>query len=504
MKYLIGLDLGTTAVKIGLFDSEGQTVGVSTHEYNLITLEVDYVEEDVNVYWKAFTDGILELKRSFPSELSNSVAFGISAQGETLVCVDDSGTSLRNAIVWMDNRASLEADELRDKFTDELCYEVTGQVSFEPVWPAAKILWLRNNEPETFNITKKFLLIEDYFLYKLTGKWATKGSLVTSSTYWDITNKVYWADMLDFLGINENQLAPVYESGEPLGVILSDVAEELGLFKELVVCTGALDQAAGVIGVGNIKEGMFSENIGSALAICVPVNKPVFDPNRRLPLHYFAIPNMYMLHTFTTGGMAFRWFRDKFCELEIAVGKSTDIDPYDLMGAEASLVEAGSEGLVFLPHLNGSLTPDVNSNAKGVFFGITLKHSRAHFIRATMESLGYVIKRNLEALSDMGIDVDEIRCLGGGSKNSVWNQIKADILGKKLVTTNASEAACLGAAVLAGKGVGMFTSLEDAVIKMAQIKKAYNPNSKNAQVYAKGYEIYKTVFHDLEKAFEIK
>lgn len=503
MKFLIGLDLGTTAIKIGLFDSEGKTIGVTTQEYDLLTPDVNFVESSVETYWNAFKDGISDLRSRFPYELGKVVAFGISAQGETLICLDNAGKPIRNAIVWMDNRASIEADQLRDRFTDEVCYAITGQVSFEPTWPAAKILWLRNNEPDTFTKTSKFLLIEDYFIYKLTGKWATEGSLVTSTTYWDITKKVYWSEMMDFLGILETQLAPVYESGEPIGKILPAVAIELGLPEELTVCTGALDQAAGAIGVGNIKEGMFSENIGSALAICVPVNQPIFDPNRRLPLHYFVVPNMYMLHTFTTGGMALRWFRDKFCELEMVVGRTTNIDPYDLLSMEAASVEPGCEGLVLLPHLNGSLAPDVNSNAKGVFFGISLKHSKAHFVRATLESLGYVIKRNLEALADIGIHVDEIRCLGGGSKSAVWNQIKADILGTKLLTTKASEAACLGAAVLAGKGVGIFDNLEDAVHRMAQVKEEFEPNPENEKVYEHGYEIYKSVFADLKRSFDL-
>jgi xylulokinase len=504
MEFLIGLDLGTTAIKIGLFDTEGKTVGVTTQEYDLLTPVINFVEVEVDTYWNAFKDGISDLRSRYPEEIGKVVAFGISAQGETLICLDQAGKSIRNAIVWMDNRASTEADQLRERFTDEVCYAVTGQVSFEPTWPASKILWLRNNEQDTFVRTSKYLLIEDYFIYKLTGKWATEGSLVTSTTYWDITKKVYWSEMLEYLGIVEEQLAPVYESGELIGKILPSIAGELGLPENLTVCTGALDQAAGALGVGNIKEGLFSENIGSALAICVPVSKPVFDPNRRLPLHYFVVPDMYMLHTFTTGGMALRWFRDKFCDLEMLVGNSIDTDPYDLLSKEAATVEPGSEGLVFLPHLNGSLAPDVNSNAKGVYFGITLKHSKAHFIRATMESLGYVIKRNLEALSDMGIHVDEIRSLGGGSKSSVWNQIKADILGKKLLTVKTSEAACLGAAVLAGKGVGIFVNLEEAVHKMAQINEEYEPKPENGKVYEQGYEVYKSVFAGLTKSFDMK
>lgn len=503
MKRLISLDLGTTALKIALFDEHGTILAVSTQEYNLITPKVNYVEEDVEVYWKAFRDGLQDLREQYSIGETDEIAFAISAQGETLIPIDESGKALRNAIVWMDNRADAEAKELAEHFGNETCYKVTGQVSFEPCWPASKILWLRRHEPELFKKTYKFLLIEDYFIFRMTGQFATEGSLVCSTTYWDIVKKAYWKEMLHYIGIQEAHLAPVRESGEVVGRILPEIARELKISPNLTVCTGALDQAAGAIGVGNVKEGMFSENIGSALAICVPVSKPTFDPNRMMPLHYFALPNMYMMHTFTTGGMTLRWFRDKFCQNEMAVGALLNGDAYDLMGNEAVTVPPGCEGLSMLPHLSGSLAPDVNAKAKGVLFGFTLKHTKAHVIRAIMESLGYILQRNIETLGNMGISVEEIRSLGGGSKSDVWNQIKADITGKHLVTMQSKEAACLGAAILAGKAIGLFTSIDAAVKEMAMVKQVFEPNSNNKEVYKNGYAMYCKLFKDLSEAFEL-
>ncbi|MBC5660283.1 FGGY-family carbohydrate kinase [Anaerosacchariphilus sp. NSJ-68] len=502
MKLLIGLDLGTTALKIALFDSRGTLLAVSTQEYSLLTPKVNFVEEEPEVYWKAFCDGLTELKKQYPIRAEDSIALAISAQGETMFCMDKEGKSLRNAIVWMDNRAAEEAREMDEHFGNETCYRVTGQVSFEPCWPGAKILWLRKNEPEIFAKTDKFLLIEDYFIYRMTGKFATEGSLVCSSVYWDITKKAYWPEMLEFLGIREEQLAPVYESGEVVGTMLPEISRELGLGADVTVCTGALDQAAGAIGVGNVHEGMFSENIGSALAICVPVSKPTFDPNGKMPLHYFAIPDMYMMHTFTTGGMALRWFRDKFCKNEMAVESVSDMDAYDLMGREAASVPAGAEGLLMLPHLSGSLAPDVNARAKGVWFGFTMKHTKAHFVRAIFEAVGYILQRNIDTLAAMGIQVKEVRSLGGGSKSAVWSQIKSDITGKKLLTTKSKEAACLGAAILAGKAVGIFDSIDGAVDSMIDIKAEFEPDRDNREVYKKGYDMYCRLFHDLTDCFD--
>lgn len=502
MKLLIGLDLGTTALKIALFDTQGKLLAVSTQEYTLMTPKVNFVEEDVEVYWKAFTDGLCDIKSQYQIQKEDQIALAISAQGETMICIDKEGKPLRNAIVWMDNRAADEANAMREKFGDEICYKITGQVSFEPCWPAAKILWIKNNEPEVFAKTDKFLLIEDYFIYRMTGKFATEGSLVCSSVYWNITTKKYWPEMLDFIGIKEEQLAPVRESGELVGKMLSPICEELGLGDDITICTGALDQAAGAIGVGNVHVGMFSENIGSALAICVPVDKPTFDPNRKMPLHYFAIPDMYMMHTFTTGGMALRWFRDKFCRDEMNIEAISTADAYDLIGKEAESVPAGCEGLVMLPHLNGSLAPDVNAKAKGVWFGISMKHTKAHFARAIFEAVGYTLQRNIDALSDMGIEVSEVRSLGGGSKSPVWSQIKADITGKRMMTTKSKEAACLGAALLAGKATGIFDSIDKAVDSMIDIKATFEPNKENKAVYEAGYNMYKKLFNDLSECFE--
>lgn len=502
MKLLMGLDIGTTALKAALFDTAGNLLAVTTREYQLITPQVNYVEESGQVYWDAFRDAVAALRAARPFAEEDEVALAISAQGETLFFLDERGEMLRNAIVWMDNRAMDEAQALKDRFGDETCYAVTGQVSFEPCWPASKILWVREHEPEIFARTAKFLLIEDYFIYRLTGRFATEGSLVCSSTYWDITRKAYWPEMLEFLGIQEDQLPPVLESGEVVGTILPEVAAELGLVQGVTVCTGALDQAAGAIGAGNVAEGMFSETIGAALAVCAPVSRPVFDPNRKMPLHYFAVPDTYMIHTFTNGGMTLRWFRDKFCPIELEAQGLRLGDAYDMISKQAAQVPPGSEGLVMLPHLAGSNAPDVNAKAKGVWFGFTLQHTRAHFMRAVMEALGYIVRRNIDSLADMGIQVKEIRSLGGGSKSQVWNQIKADICQIPLETVNSVEAASLGAAILAGKAVGVFEDVQAAVAGMVRVKARTEPDPARKAVYDDGYAMYRKLFEDLSDCFD--
>ncbi len=500
-EFILSLDLGTTAIKVALIDRDGKLVGKSTQEYVLLTPTASSVELEVDTYWRAFKNGVSEVLAATKADPGSIRALGISAQGETLILVDKGGKALRNAIVWMDNRAQDEAEALTRMFPREESYRITGQVSIVPTWPAAKILWVREHEPDVFAKTAKFLLIEDYFIHRLTGKFAAEGSLLTSTVYWDFNTKKWWKDMLRVLKVDEGQLPEIHESGERIGTVLPAAAAELGLSPETVVCTGALDQAAGAIGVGNFAPGVFSENTGAALAICATVDRPVLDPTGRMPCHYHAIPNTYMEHTFTTGGMVLRWFRDNFCRQEMDVAGGTGEDPYDLIGRQVSRIPPGSDGLVMLPHLQGAMAPEDNPKAKGAFYGVTLKHSKAHFARAIMESIGFIVKRNIDVIENLKIPVKEIRLLGGGARSEVWNQIKADITGRPVITMENEEAACLGAAIVAGVGVGMFPKLETACASMVKVKKRYAPSARNRQTYEEAYGMYVGLYDSLEGLF---
>jgi len=504
MPYLLAFDLGTTALKCALHALDGDVLAKASEEYQLITPNSDAVEMDVETYWQAFKSAIasvLQESKVHPNEIR---ALGVSAQGETLILVDQEGIPLRRAIVWLDNRAQSEADQLAEIFGHRNAYEVTGQVKLVPTWPASKILWLRKNEPETFDKVAKFLLIEDYFLHRLTGEYVCEGSLVTSTCYWNFQTRQWWQEMLSTLGISEQQLPSYRESGEPIGKLRPEIAEELGLSRDTIACTGALDQACGAIGVGNIKPGIFSENTGAALAICATVNQPILDPGNQMPCHYHGIPRLYMLHTFTSGGIVMRWFRDEFAGPEMRVSRTTGLDPYDLMGMEAARVQPGCEGLVMLPHLQGAMAPEANPKASGVFYGFTLRHGRGHFTRAIMEGVSFIVRRNIEVIEGLGVPVHEIRSLGGGARSSIWKQMEADIVGRPVLTTSNEEAATLGAAILAGKATGLYSSVEEAAERMIQIKQRFEPNPVNRAIYDDTFDTYLRLYDALCPLFEIR
>ncbi len=337
----------------------------------------------------------------------------------------------------------------------------------------------------------------------MTGKFVAEGSLLCSTVFWNINTKKWWDEMLDYIGITADQLPEIMEPGEPVDSLSPESANDLGLSKDTLVSTGALDQVAGAVGVGNIHPGMFSENTGAALAICAPLEKIIYDPKKKMPIHYFAKPGTYMVHTFTTGGIVLRWFRDKFCEDEIQVGAKAGVDPYELIGKEAAQILPGSEGMVMLPHLQGAMAPEANPKAKGVFYGFTMHHTKGHFARAIMEAIVCIVRRNIDALHDMNINVEQIRALGGGARSRFWKQLEADLTKKTVITTCIEEAeACLGAAILAGKAANLFGSIEDACKKMVRIKEQFTPNKSNFQVYDKLYNKYCQLYKDLCNIFE--
>jgi sugar (pentulose or hexulose) kinase len=486
MRFLLGIDLGTTAVKVAVFNENGVKTGSASKEYNLVTPSALMVELEVEAYWEAFKAALSELTARCGSCAGDIAALSISAQGETLLCVDEDGLPLRRAIVWMDNRAQEESVILEKAFTNETIHKVTGQVSMMAIWPAAKILWIRNHQPEVFARVRRYLLLEDYFICRLTGRYASEGSLLCSTILWDINTKKYWPEMLGFLGISQEQLPEIAEPGQPVGTISLEAARELGLPEGTQVVMGALDQACGAIGAGNVRPGIFSESTGAALAICTVTDRPVFDPAGQMPCFYFGIPDKYMIHSFTSGGMAIRWLRDNFCTGEMAVAESMDTDGYNLMDEEASRIAPGSEGLVVLPHFQGSGPPDSNQSAKAVIYGLSLHHTKAHLIRAFMESIAVTLRRMVEATASMGVDIKEIRSLSGGARSRLWCRMKADVTGIPVKTMrDTSDSACFGAAILAGVAIGIWPSVEEAADMLISHREVFLPDDSCRAGYDK-------------------
>ncbi len=487
--YLIGLDAGTTSIKGLLISSDGRHETFAQKEYSLEYSEGEIVEIDPEIYWETTLYILHQLLTKSGISPDKIQAISFSSQGETLIALDEEGNALRKAIVWLDNRSGREAKAIEQHFSSQTLLEKTGQPEILPLWPATRILWIRENEPEIFRKAAKFLLVEDYLIYKLTGKYLAEESLVSSTLYYDIQKKCWWETMLNFLGITSQHLPEVLPSGSPAGSIQKETALACGLSPDTMVVTGGYDHVAGAIGSGNISEGIVSETTGASMAMAVTIDKPVLDMDLNLPCQCHGVPGKYILQPYgQTAGMVMRWFRDEFF-----AGSS-----YDFMTSLAEKVPAGADGLIMLPHLMGAGSPEFDTQVKGVFAGITPGMGKGHFVRAIMESVACMIKRNLESLKKQGIEPDEIRALGGGAESELWNRIKADMTGIPFLTLQSKETPCLGAAILAGIGCGIFKDFEEGCSQLVSFKNTYEPDPDMHGLYQNVFEKYMKLYDQLK------
>ncbi len=458
MKYLLGADIGTTSLKAALFDEAGNLLGSVTKDYTLIT-KGDRVEFPAEEYWNLFSEAYAELTKG-----KEVTALAIDTQCETMIVADENGKPLMNAIVWLDNRAADEAEAIRAQFGNKKVYEVTGQPEITATWPAAKLLWLKNNEPELFGNIKKIFLLEDYLLYRLTGRFVTEKTLQSSSLYMDIVNGDWWDEMLDFIGVSRNQLPELLDS-----------AVAVGTYEGATVVTGAMDQIAGAIGAGVTGGATISEMTGTTMALFVPHDgMPAYNPDSIIPCHVNYDGKYCLLSWTPTAGIALKWFKNNFCE-QFSFRELDDL---------AASVPPGCDGLTFLPYLCGSTMPKYDPTAKGAFIGLTMEHTRAHAVRSVLESVACMLKANLDYI---GADCAEIRSMGGGATSPLWCQMKADMTGKRLVTLKNKETACLGTAILAGVGAGVFTDVQTACDAIIDTDKVYEPKGADYTVCYKQF-----------------
>ncbi len=500
IKFVLGIDVGTTSIKSVLLNSEGAIMASAMKEYFLDSGPNDTCEVHPDVYWKITCQVIQELLivSKVNPELVKGLAF--SSQGETLIVVDYEGFPVRKAIVWLDNRSTIEAREIEYKFGNQLIMDVTGQPEVAPTWPATRILWLRKNEPETFCKASKYLLVEDFLLFKMTGQYHTEHSLASSTLYFDISKKVWWAEMLDFIGISANQLPQINSSGISIGTLTSEAAKETGLAVNTQCVTGAYDHPAGAIGAGSIHSGDVTLTIGGSMAMCISMENPVADLSLKLPCQCHAVDGLYFLLPYgQTAGMVLRWFRDEFCGTELRKAKKKGLDAYDLMVEQAGNIPPGADGLVMLPHLMGAGSPEFNTEAKGVFAGIKMGMAKAHFTRAILESVVCMINRNIQIMKEQGISVRDIHVLGGGSKSRLWVQILADMTAIPVHTLMISDNAATGAALLAGVGTGLFADLEKACQITVKSQTLVLPDPLLNEQYRIVYARYLKLYESLEK-----
>jgi len=490
MECILTFDIGTTSVKTCLFDYSLNRLCCVSEEY-LLDADGTVVELDAEKYIDAIKKSIKTAKAAVPD--ADIKAIAAVTQGETLIPVSKDGKALRKAIVWLDSRAEEEAAYISEKISQKVFAETTGLPELTGACPIAKLLWIKNNEKSVYEQCEKFLFLEDWIIFRLTGKFTTEKSLVSSSGYFDINEDKYWDEMLEAAGIPQEKLPDAEECGTLCSIVTKHAAEEFGLPADAMVYTGAMDQVASAIGAGALSEEIITETTGTALVVTSYSKERKYYVEKGITEYRHAVKGSYLNLAFSnTAGIVLKWFKDTFCG-DLVNGETSVYQQLDKM---AESVKPLSDGLSLFPHFEGISYPTIDTAARGVYFGIGLNTTREHFVRALLEGVSYMLRENVEAI---GGDSKEIRSLGGASESDLWCQIKADVTHKRMITYEA-ESTSLGAAMLAACGLGIFNDLTEASKNLAP-KKTYVPGDDSC-VYEKGYQKYLAMYKTFKDLFQ--
>ena len=453
---LIGIDVGTTAVKAVAVDEMGRLLAEADIEQPISVPRPGWSEQHPETWWRSTKDAVsavMAAVRRLPDAVDVR-AVGLSGQMHSSVFLDDSGAVIRPALLWNDVRTTDQCREMTAALGLNGLRRTVGNLALEG-FTAPKLLWLRENEPASYDRLRTLLLAKDYIRYKLTGEFATEPSDAAGTLLFDVHRRRWSDDVLSALGISPELLPTVVGSTDVSGAVTPSVARDLGLPPSTPVIGGGADNAAGAVGSGVVVPGRVQSSIGTSGALVTPVGRPRIDRQMRLHTFCHSVPDLwYLMGVVLSAGNSLRWLRDILTE-----GGQVS---YDLLTNEAAAVSPGSDGLLFLPYLTGERTPHNDSNARGVFFGLHLGHTRAHLVRAVMEGVTFALRDSLEIMRPMVETIPEVRAIGGGARSPLWRQMQADVFGTPVLSLGDATGPAYGAAIMAAVGVGLFDSIEQA------------------------------------------
>jgi len=492
--YVSALDLGTTGCRTYVFDLAGTVIAWDYSEWQSFYPKPSWVEQNADEWWNSIKSTIDSALKKSGIDITEIVSVSVTNQRETIVPVDKEGNPLHNALVWQDRRTTKQVEFIKKKIGADKIYKTTG-LTIDPYFSATKILWFKDNKPEIYRKTHKFLLVSDFIINKLTGKFITDFSNASRTMLFDINNLRYSEEIASDLEIDLDKMPDPVESGVDIGEIIND---ETSFDEKTLVVTGAGDQQAAALGVGVIGPGDIKCTTGTGSFILAYLSEPKFDPDKRVLCSCHAIPGSWVQEAsvFTTGAVL-RWFRDEIGHAECLEAEEEGADPYDLMTSLAEESCPGANGLLLIPHLVGAGAPHWNPYAKGILFGLSLGHKRRDLYRSILEGVAFEVKKNIEVFKQVGIEPSELKLTGGGSRSDLWNQIMADVLNVSCVRNVIEEATSLGAAILAASGAGIFPDISEAAKNLCKVDQRYIPKEKNNKIYEKlyrfSYDLYKTL-----------
>ncbi len=490
---VLGIDVGTTAVKAMLVSGAGDVVAESEVEHPVSVPRPGWSEQDPEMWWRSTSLAVRKVVQaaSGGNRKVTIAAVGLSGQMHSSVFLDADDEVIRPALLWNDTRTTPQRRYITDKVGIGRLRSTVGNLPLEG-FTAPKILWLRQNEPDNYARLRKLLLPKDYIRYRMSGEYCTEPSDAAGTLLYDVRKRCWSEAVLQELELDADILPKVLESTEVSGVVTPEAAAELGISAGIPIVGGGADNAAGAIGCGATNSGVMQASIGTSGAVLLPAGAPHIEEDMNLHTFCHCAPNMwYLMGVILSAGSALRWLRDT-----IAAGQS-----YDALTAEAERIGAGSNSLLFLPYLTGERTPHNDANARGIFFGLSFAHGRGHLTRAVIEGVCFAMRDSLELMRCQGVSPSEVRVIGGGSRSQMWLKTLANVFGLPIATVQPSGGAAYGAALLAAVGCGMFGSIDDAVLSCVRTDNTVEPDRSTAARYEELYGVYKRIYPAVKGEF---
>jgi xylulokinase len=496
VEFLIGVDIGTLGSKGVIIDSEGRVLAQHFVEHGINIPRPGWAEQNPEDYWNDFVTIVKTLLLKSNVTPSRIAAVGVSGLVPDVIPIDPYGKPLRDCIIYMDRRAVEEAEIVREKIGAEKVCKISGN-AIDPYFAGYKCLWLMRHESEIYEKTWKILDGSKYVVFKLTHETVldySTGPLF--APFFNLRDKRWDDEILNELGFDACKLPTICSPSDIVGEVTSSASEQTGIAKGTPVIAGGPDYQFSALSVGLVEPGDGMLMYGTTGLIAFVTGKPIYEP--RLVNSNYVVPDTYMsFGGMATTGALVRWFRDEFGILERDVERLAGVSAYSLLDREAEKVPPGSDGLIVLPYFMGERTPIWDPRARGVIFGLTLYHTRAHIFRAILESAGYALRQHVEIVRELGIDIRRLIAVNGGAKSRLWRQIISDITGLPQQYVPEAPGAPYGDAFLAGVATGIFknpTQIRDYV----KIAEETRPNKENAAIYEKLYKIYLTLYPALK------
>ena len=492
MKYLIGVDVGTSATKTVLFDEECRPVAEASAEYPMYQPQNGWAEQNPKDWEEAAASTIREVMERSRVNKEDVVGLGLSGQMHGLVMLDKDNEVIRPAIIWCDQRTAAECEEITAKVGKERLIEITANPALTG-FTASKILWVRNHEPKNYAACRHILLPKDYVRFAMTGEYATEVSDASGMQLLDVPHRCWSKEVLEKLDIDEALLPKVYESPEITGHISTEFAQRAGLSENCVVAGGAGDNAAAAVGTGIVEDGKAFTTIGTSGVVFAHTSEPRIDPKGRVHTFCCAVPGCWHVMGVTqAAGLSLKWFRENMAE---------NMD-YEAINQAIASVPRGSHRLIYLPYLMGERTPHLNPDCRGVFFGLSAMHTKADMLRSVMEGVSFSLLDCWDILREMKIEVKDMMACGGGSKSPLWRQMLANMYGCPVKVGGEGGGATLGAAILGGVAAGVFEDVPSACRRFVGTSSVCQPKADAHEFYAKEHTLYKMLYESLEPCYK--